>query len=38
MLIQEARSIGLGIHDVRQFLESEAASRKKNHKKTVRQD
>lgn len=31
MLIQEARSIGLGIHDVRQFLESETASRKKNH-------
>ncbi|UQZ47813.1 anti-repressor SinI family protein [Bacillus sp. PK3-037] len=38
MLIQEARSIGLGIHDVRQFLESETAMRKPNHKKTVRQD
>lgn len=33
MLIQEARSIGLGIHDVRQFLESETASRKKTTKK-----
>jgi anti-repressor of SlrR len=38
MLIQEARSIGLGIHDVRQFLESETAMRKTNHKKAVRQD
>ncbi len=33
MLIQEARSIGLGIRDVRQFLESEPALRKNNHKK-----
>jgi anti-repressor of SlrR len=38
MLMQEARSIGLGIRDVRQFLESETALRKNNHKKTVRQD
>lgn len=32
MLIQEARSIGLGIRDVRQFLESEPALRKNNQK------
>ncbi|MGF7534634.1 anti-repressor SinI family protein [Bacillus mexicanus] len=38
MLMQEARSIGLGIHDVRQFLESETASIKNHPKKTVRQD
>ncbi|MCO4852634.1 transcriptional regulator SlrA [Bacillus vallismortis] len=38
MLMQEARSIGLGIHDVRQFLESETALRKNNLKKIVRQD